>query len=288
MENNAYLKWLTQDTPTVWWNDSAILAEQEQAYANGATGMTTNPVLVNGALAGDRDMWKEKTSGLDKTLTGDAKALAAIHSVTGFYARKSMPIFIKGNVGEGYVCAQVNPNFHGNSEYMVEQAKVLASWSPNIVVKLPATAAGIRAFEQCVALGLNVASGFGEFYRATGPCCGGSQGERQENGGEKWRKTGSVTCRYNGGQAGRLSSRRGKRQCAVNSGKRHNSSRDRLHEKSVQDFPKQGVRHVPYAGGLPWRLPCHQPCRRHPDYVNRPVHSKSAGQRNGPVHSADR
>ncbi|MCD8349069.1 MAG: transaldolase family protein [Planctomycetaceae bacterium] len=158
MENNVYLKWLAHETPTVWWNDSAILAEQEQAYGNGATGMTTNPVLVSGALSGDRDMWKEKTSGVDKTLTGDAKALALMHAVTGFYAQKTMPIFTMGGIGEGYVCAQVNPNFHGDTEYMVEQAKVLASWSQNIVVKLPATAAGIRAFEQCVALGMNVAA----------------------------------------------------------------------------------------------------------------------------------
>ncbi len=158
METNPYMQWLAQETPTVWWNDSAILTEQEQAYTNGATGMTTNPVLVSGALYGDKEMWEKKTSGVEKSLTGDAKALALIHAVTGFYAQKTMPIFDKGITGEGYVCAQVNPNFHGDTEYMVEQAKVLASWSKNIVVKLPATAAGVRAFEQCVALGLHVAA----------------------------------------------------------------------------------------------------------------------------------
>jgi transaldolase len=41
---------------------------------------------------------------------------------------------------------------------MVEQAKVLSSWAPNIVVKLPATRAGIRAYEECAALGINVAA----------------------------------------------------------------------------------------------------------------------------------
>ena len=41
---------------------------------------------------------------------------------------------------------------------MIQQAKTLASWAPNIVVKLPATNAGITAYEECVAQGLNVAA----------------------------------------------------------------------------------------------------------------------------------
>lgn len=156
MESNAYLQWLADATPTIWWNDSAILAEQEQAYANGAVGMTTNPVLVNGGLRGDAALWRDKTADMVRTLSGDEKTLALIRAVTGFYAEKTLPIFEKGAIGKGYVCAQVNPSHHGETEYMVEQAKELASWSENIAVKLPTTAAGVRAFEQCVALGLNV------------------------------------------------------------------------------------------------------------------------------------
>ena len=158
METNAYLQWLASETPTIWWNDSAVLHEQEKAYANGATGMTTNPVLVSGALYGDADMWREKLAGLDGTLSGDKRVMALIHAVTGFYAEKTMPIFQKAAIGEGYVCAQVDPNHAAEDEFMIEQAKTLAGWSPNIVVKLPATSAGIRAFEECTALGLNVAA----------------------------------------------------------------------------------------------------------------------------------
>ncbi|MCC8165491.1 MAG: transaldolase family protein, partial [Planctomycetes bacterium] len=158
VEDNKYLKWLANETPTIWWNDSVVLREQEQAYANGASGMTTNPVLVSGALYGDAATWNGKFSDIDKSITGDEKVLALCHAITGYYAEKTLPIFKNEMVGEGYVCAQVNPNHSGETEYMVEQAKILASWSPNIVVKLPCTAAGIRAFEECVALGFNVAA----------------------------------------------------------------------------------------------------------------------------------
>ena len=39
-----------------------------------------------------------------------------------------------------------------------QQAKILSSWAPKIVVKMPATNAGIKAYEECAALGLNVAA----------------------------------------------------------------------------------------------------------------------------------
>lgn len=41
---------------------------------------------------------------------------------------------------------------------MIEEAKILSSWAPNLVVKLPATNAGIEAYEICTALGMNVAA----------------------------------------------------------------------------------------------------------------------------------
>ena len=43
-------------------------------------------------------------------------------------------------------------------EAMIAQAKILSSWAPNIVVKIPATNAGITAYEECAALGMNVAA----------------------------------------------------------------------------------------------------------------------------------
>ena len=158
MKDNPYLKWLSSGTESIYWHDSAIVAEQETAFSNGAAGMTTNPFLINGTLSTDRATWKPSLAALDQNLAGDEKALALTKIVAGYFAGKVEHIFRAGEVGKGYVCAQTNPNRTGDSEYMVGQAKILASWAPNIVVKLPATAAGIRAYEECVASGLNVAA----------------------------------------------------------------------------------------------------------------------------------
>ena len=155
---HPYLQWLTTKTPSIYWHDSAIRAEQLAAFENGAVGMTTNPFLINASLRGDTDFWAERLKSVEKGLSGDEKAQALIHCVTGYYAQEVRPIFDRGETGKGYVCAQTNPNKTGDVEYMIQQAKTLASWAPNIVVKLPATNAGITAYEECVAQGLNVAA----------------------------------------------------------------------------------------------------------------------------------
>lgn len=153
-----YLEWLSGKTDSVWWHDSANKSEQERAFGWGAKGMTTNPFLVNQTLRSYPDDWKDLQASLDGTLEGDEKALALIAGVTGEYAGRLLPLYEDGEAGVGYVCAQTNPNKCGDFSYMFDQAKKLASWAQNIVVKLPATRAGIRAYEECAALGLNVAA----------------------------------------------------------------------------------------------------------------------------------
>lgn len=158
MSEHKYLRWLTSQTETIYWHDSAVRAEQVEAFGNGAVGMTTNPFLVYSTLSSDRPFWEEKLSGISKDLKDDEKVCALVRCVTGYYVEQVTPIFEKGEAGKGYVCAQTNPNKTGDAEYMIEQAQILASWAPNIVVKMPATNAGIKAYEECVARGLNVAA----------------------------------------------------------------------------------------------------------------------------------
>lgn len=157
MTENNYLKWMTANTPSMYWNDSAVVSEIEEAMANGATGVTTNPFLVTASLRADNTFWKETLPASDASLKGDEKAEALLKGVTGYLAEKLSPLR-KNGFGQGYVCAQTNPSHPGEAEYMIAHAKTYAAWAPNIVIKLPATRAGLRAYEECAALGLNVAA----------------------------------------------------------------------------------------------------------------------------------
>ena len=118
---HKYLQWFSSQTKSIYWHDSAVRAEQQAAFANGATGMTTNPFLIQSTLNGDRAFWAGRLAAIPQDLKGDEKVYALMPCVTGYDAEQTRPIFEKGVPGEGYVCAQTNPNKTGDAEYMIEQ-----------------------------------------------------------------------------------------------------------------------------------------------------------------------
>lgn len=152
MVTNKYLKWLSE-TDGYWWTDSAVYSTMDEAIGNGATGVTTNPILVKNSLYADPEFWRPYLDSA-KGLTGDAKTEEIIRCITVEIAKKYQPIYEATKGVQGYVCAQVNPKKQGDTEAMIEMGKRLAAWAPNIAVKVPATAAGLRAIEELAAVGI--------------------------------------------------------------------------------------------------------------------------------------
>lgn len=152
MVQNQYLKWLS-GTASYWWNDSADYASMDQAIEDGATGVTTNPLLIKRTLYANPDFWRPYLKSA-VGLKGDEKIEEILRCVTAEIAKKFLPIYKATNGEQGYVCAQVNPKKQGDAEIMFEMGKRLASWAPNIAVKLPGTAAGIEAIEELSAQGI--------------------------------------------------------------------------------------------------------------------------------------
>ncbi|NMA42539.1 MAG: hypothetical protein GX946_04065 [Oligosphaeraceae bacterium] len=146
---NHYLSWLAAESGSVWWNDSADSVELTNALENGAQGVTTNPVLVARTLSATPEYWAP--------MIAKAKDSAErLRIVTCHVAERFMPVYQKTNGAQGYVCAQVDPGKASDRKTMFEQAKRYHEWSPNIAVKLPATAAGLDVLEECIAMGITV------------------------------------------------------------------------------------------------------------------------------------
>lgn len=153
---NAYLQWLSSETATSWWHDSADPAEIEEALSNGATGVTTNPLLVKLSLFGRVNPWAALLAGVPANLVKEAKAEEIIRRVTVNIASGLAEIHRRTAHRQGYVCAQVNPRLQANRDEMFEMARRLHGWAPNIAVKLPVTAAGLDVLEECAAEGITV------------------------------------------------------------------------------------------------------------------------------------
>lgn len=154
MGQNEYLRWLSSETPSIYWHDSANLTAIEEAIRNGATGVTTNPFLVQDTLAGSPDVWEEDMAAAKTLPPGPEKAEAKIAAVAGRIAKR-MEREHRG-FGTGYCCAQTDPTRPGDAIRMIEQAKRYVAAAPNLVIKLPSTKAGLLAYEECAALGMNV------------------------------------------------------------------------------------------------------------------------------------
>lgn len=156
MENLSYLQWLVAHTPTSWWHDSGDPDEFAFGRANGATGVTTNPVLTSQALYAQPDYWRKHLEAYTDTGDPDRKVEALMRSVALPLTQQLTTVYKSTDGKQGYVCAQVNPAEAGNRDTMRAMAHQFHSWAPNIAVKLPVTAAGLDVLEECIAEGITI------------------------------------------------------------------------------------------------------------------------------------
>lgn len=158
MAENKYLQWLSGNTKSVYWHDSAIISELDAAIENGACGMTTNPFLIGATLTKIPDYWRGVLPAMPADLDDNRRAEEWIAQCTAHLAKYLSRFYDGSGNGRGYCCAQTNPAKPCDVEGMVRTAKHYAAGAENIVVKMPATRAGIEAIEECAALGINVAA----------------------------------------------------------------------------------------------------------------------------------
>jgi transaldolase len=156
MNDDTYLRWLVENTPTRWWHDSADPDELTRALANEASGVTTNPILTSQALRTNPGYWRPWVGALDPALSPEEKAIALMYAVAKQTAARLEPQHRASGGEQGYVCAQVNPNKAGDRDAMLAMARRFHTWAPNIAVKLPVTAAGLDVLEECTAQGITV------------------------------------------------------------------------------------------------------------------------------------
>jgi transaldolase len=126
--------------------------------AGDVRGVTSNPTIFQNAIA--------KTNDYDAALIPLAKegwdaekifwqlAIEDIQQACDLFR----PLYDKVKGGDGYVSLEVSPYLANDTEGTVKQAKEL--WArvnrPNLMVKIPATKAGISAIRQTIAAGINV------------------------------------------------------------------------------------------------------------------------------------
>lgn len=150
---------MTQKFPmTTYWNDSCSQKELKYAIERGATGATTNPVIVKGVLEQELDLYQDDIKRLvenHKTASEDEIAWMVIEKMAIDGAKLLEPYFDPAK-GTGRISIQTNTKYYNNTQKLVEQAAYFHTLAPNIQVKAPATAAGIKAFEEMTHKGISI------------------------------------------------------------------------------------------------------------------------------------
>jgi|SRR5271166_1315614 len=146
-------------TPTCLWNDSASIQELTSSIQHGAVGATCNPVIILEVLKKEMHLWKECIEGLIRempTATEDQIAWKLVEAVSAKAAQLLLPAFEQHRGLNGRLSVQTDPRLYRDSGAILEQAVHLSSIAPNIIVKIPATKAGIAAMEEATFLGVSV------------------------------------------------------------------------------------------------------------------------------------
>jgi transaldolase len=150
---------MTQTTPTCLWNDSADIDEINYAIENGAVGATCNPVIALGILKRETAMWRPRIEALLRELpeaTEDQIGWKLVEEMSVRAAKLLEPTFEEHGGRNGRLSIQTDPRYFRDAGAMLENATAFNLLAPNMIVKIPATRAGIVAIEEATHRGLSI------------------------------------------------------------------------------------------------------------------------------------
>jgi transaldolase len=150
---------MTQSTTTCLWNDSASTKELTYAINHGAVGATCNPVIVLGVLKNELGTWKGRIQSLIRDLpnaTEDEIAWRVVREISVQAAALLKPVYDERRGKNGRLSIQTDPRLYRDSAAILKQAVEFNQLAENMIVKIPATHAGIQAIEEATYQGVSI------------------------------------------------------------------------------------------------------------------------------------
>jgi len=142
-----------------WWNDSCDPSQLKEAVAKGATGATSNPVIVETVVSENQDQWAPIVRHLAQIHPQDSSeeiTWRLIAEIGRQAAEILEPVYNATNGKNGFLSLQVNPEYNLDPRKMFRQAIELASIAPNIAIKLPTTSSGLETAEKLLERGISI------------------------------------------------------------------------------------------------------------------------------------
>ena len=147
---------------SIWYDNISkkmiLSGELESLINNGVSGLTSNPTIFFKAITGSTDYDKQLNElALQTSDTETIYEYLVIEDIRSV-ADLLKSTYEKTNGADGYVSLEVNPNLANETDKTVEEAKRLFETvnRKNLMIKVPATPAGIPAIRSLIGKGINV------------------------------------------------------------------------------------------------------------------------------------
>jgi transaldolase len=150
---------MARETPTRLWNDSATPAELSAAIGWGAVGATCNPVIALAALRADLPRWQRRIreyAAAHPTAGESEIGWAMVEELSVEAAALLADVFAEHRGRNGRLSVQTDPRLYRDADALLAQALRFDGLAPNVIVKIPATATGIRAMEEATYRGVSI------------------------------------------------------------------------------------------------------------------------------------
>ncbi len=148
---------MVEATATDFWNDSCAVAELAYAVARGGTGATSNPVIVGEVMKKEEGHWVPRVREIaaEQPEASEVEIAWSLIEEMGVRGASILaPVFEREDGRKGRLSLQTNPANYRDPVRMTDQAVHFNTLAPNIQVKFPTTAAGLRAIEESTARGI--------------------------------------------------------------------------------------------------------------------------------------
>lgn len=132
--------------------------ELKQLVENGLRGVTSNPAIFEKAIAGSNDYDEDlkQLINTDQTIEQIYEALAIKDITLATDTLRS--VYDSSSGKDGYVSLEVSPELAYETEKTIAEARRLFETvnRPNVMIKVPATPAGLPAITELIGSGVNV------------------------------------------------------------------------------------------------------------------------------------
>lgn len=132
---------------------------QRLVEEDGLRGVTSNPSIFEKAIAGSTD-YDSALKTIKQNQDRDVMSLYETFAIADIQATADLlrPIYEQTNKRDGYISLEVSPYLANDTEQTISEAHRLwqAVDRPNLMIKVPATPAGIPAIQHLIGEGINV------------------------------------------------------------------------------------------------------------------------------------